>query len=85
MEVINNNNNNNNAVEPPVSDHPKCKDWVVAYGRWSFTIIEPRGVSSEKKSMDIYFMEDNLLHALSKLGYVKFHVVTKVLSIFELT
>ena len=29
LEVINNNNNNNNnnnAVEPPVSDHPKCKD-----------------------------------------------------------
>ena len=25
LEVINN-NNNNNAVEPPVSDHPKCKD-----------------------------------------------------------
>ena len=22
-------------VEPPVSDHPKCQDWVVAYGRWS--------------------------------------------------
>ena len=64
-----NNNNNNNTVEPPVSDHPKCKDWVVAYGRWSFTRTEPRGVSSEKKSRLIFFMEDNLLHALSKLGY----------------
>ena len=34
---------------------------------------EPQGVSSEKKSRHIYFMEDNLLHALSKLGYVKFY------------
>ena len=62
-------NNNNNTVEPPVSDHPRCKEWVVAYGRWSFTRTEPRGVSSEKKSRHIFFMEDNLLHALSKLGY----------------
>ena len=28
---------------PPVSDHPKCKDWVVAHGRWSLTRIEPQG------------------------------------------
>ena len=31
------------AVEPPVSDHPKCKDLVVADGRLSFTRIEPQG------------------------------------------
>ena len=30
-------------VESPVSDHPKCKDRVVAYGWWSFTRIEPQG------------------------------------------
>ena len=30
-------------VEPPLSDRPKCKDWVIAYGRWSFTRIEPQG------------------------------------------
>ena len=30
-------------VEPPVSDHPKCKDLVVADGRFSFTRIEPYG------------------------------------------
>ena len=24
-----------NIVQPPVSDHPKCKGLVVAYGRWS--------------------------------------------------
>ena len=30
-------------VEPPVSDHPKCKDLVVANGRLSFTRIEPQG------------------------------------------
>ena len=49
---------------------------VVVYNNWT------AGVSSEKKSRHIYFMEDDLLHALSKLGYVKFHVVTKVLSRF---
>ena len=54
---------NRTTVEPIVSNHPKCKDWVVAYGRWSFTRIEPRGASSEKRSRHIYFMEDNLLHA----------------------
>ena len=57
-------------VESPVSDHPKCKDRVVAHGRWSFTRIEPTGASSEKRSRTIYFIEDNLLHAMSKLGYV---------------
>ena len=36
------------AVEPPASDHPRCADLVVAYGRWSLTRIEPQGVSSEK-------------------------------------
>ena len=30
------------AVEPPVSDHPKCKDLVVAYGKWSLTRFNPR-------------------------------------------
>lgn len=31
------------AVQPPVSDHPKCKYLVkVAYGRWSLTRIEPQ-------------------------------------------
>ena len=29
----------------------------------------------EKKAGHIYFKEDNLLHAISKLRYVKFHVV----------
>ena len=46
------------------------EDFVVAYGRWSFTRIEPQGVSSEKMYEHIYFMEENLLHAISKLGYV---------------
>ena len=30
-------NDSMNTVEPPVSDHPKWKDWVVAYRRWSLT------------------------------------------------
>ena len=58
-------------VEPPVSDHTKCKDLVVVTcGRWSLTRIEPQGVSSEKRSGHVYFMEDNLLHAISKLRHV---------------
>ena len=35
---------------------------------WSLTrIAEPLGVSPEKRSGHIYFMEDNLLHGISKL------------------
>ena len=29
-----------------------------------------KGVASEKRSWHIYFIEDNLLRAMSKLGYV---------------
>ena len=54
-------------VEPPISYHPKYNDLVVVYGRWSFTRI---GESSEKWSGHIYFLEDNLLHAISNLGHV---------------
>ena len=37
------------------------------------------GVSSKKRSGHIYFMEDNLLHDISKLRHVYFRVVlTKV-------
>ena len=69
-------------VEPPVSDHPKCKDLVATYWRWSLTRIEPQGASSRKRSEHIYFMEDNLLHTISNLRLVQFHVVTKVLRTF---
>ena len=57
-------------VKPPISNQLKCKDRVVLYGSWSFTRIEPQGVSSEKRSRHVYFMEDNLLHAMLMLGYV---------------
>ena len=57
---------------------------VVAYGGWPFTKIEPYGASSEKRSEHIYFMEDDLLHAMSKLHHVCFiYVLTKVLRIFK--
>ena len=36
-------------VEPTESDHPKCKDLVVANGRWSLTRIEPQEVSVRRK------------------------------------
>ena len=53
-----------------VSDHPKCKNLVIAYGRWSLTRIEPQGASSEKRSGHVYFMGYNLLHAMSNLCHV---------------
>lgn len=49
---------------------------VVVYRKWLLTRIDPQGVFSEKWSALIYFVEDNLLHTLSKLWYVQFHVVT---------
>ena len=36
------------AVEPPVSNHAKYKDLVVAYGRWSLTKFSPRGSVCEE-------------------------------------
>ena len=32
-----------NTVTPPISNHPKCEDLVVAYGRWLLTRIDPQG------------------------------------------
>ena len=54
-------------VETSVSNYPKCKDLVVAYGRWSLARIKPQGASSKrskKRSRHIYCMEDHLLHAI---------------------
>ena len=48
-----------NTVEPPVSDHLNCDDLVVAYG-WSLMRINP-----EKRSRYTYFLDENLLHAIS--------------------
>ena len=45
--------------------------------------MEPQGASSEKRSRHIYFMEDNLLRAISKLHHVQFHFITKVFRIFK--
>ena len=42
-------------VEPPESDHPKCEDLAVAYGRRSLTRTEPQEVYFEKKTGHIYF------------------------------
>ena len=37
------NENENETVERPISNHPKCQDLVVAYGRWSVTRVESEG------------------------------------------
>ena len=39
---------------------------INGYHKWLFTGIEPQGAFSEKRPRHIYFMEDNLLHAISK-------------------
>ena len=49
-------------VQPPVGDQPK---------------VDPHRIPSESGSAQIHFLEENLLHALSKLWYLKVHVVTK--------
>ena len=56
-------------VEVPLNGHPKWTDLVVAYSWW-LTRIKPQRVSSEKRSDHIYIMEDNSLHAISKLQCV---------------
>ena len=51
-------------VEPTESNHPKCKQReVVSYEN------RTTGGFFEKKTGHIYFKEDNLLHAISKLRY----------------
>ena len=45
-------------AKPPVSDHPKCEDLVVAYGRWSLTRIEPQGITSYKRTEYICILEE---------------------------
>ena len=56
-------------VKLPISDHPKCKDLVVAYRRWSFTRISHRGVVQEKVQ-HIYFFTEYLLNAIKLCTYV---------------
>ena len=69
------------AVEPTVSDHPKCNDCVVALGRWSFTRIEPHGAFSEKRSGHIstlwkiiYWMQCLSYDTCSSMLSLKFFV-----------
>ena len=65
-------------VEPPVSDEPKLQRLsgrlpeVVAYKDRTTGANGGGGggASSEKRSGPIYFMEDNLLHAIYKLHRV---------------
>ena len=56
-----------NTVKPPISNHPKYKDLVIAYGRCSIIGIDKQDVSSKTNSRHIYLVEDNLLPAISKL------------------
>ena len=59
-------------VEPSVSNHPKCKDLVIAYGRWSLPIKNQStgGLFQEDVQAHLCFVEDNLLQAISKLLHV---------------
>ena len=53
-----------NTVKPTISYYLKCLVLKVAYGTWSLTRIEQQGVSFEKLSGLIYFIED-VLHVIS--------------------
>ena len=46
-----------NTAQPPVSDHPKCEELVVAYGRWSLTRVERQEVFYERTSGHIYLLK----------------------------
>ena len=48
----------------------------------AYKIRTTGGLRSEKRSRYIYFMEDSLSHAMSKLRHVLLHVATKVPHIF---
>ena len=62
------------AVEPPVSNHPKYKDLVVAYGRWSLWRFSPwgsllrRSPCSDKQSVQLF--HSNVGHMRAVLVYV---------------
>ena len=47
-------NNVANTAQPHVSDHPKCEELVVGYGRWSLTRVERQEVFYERTSGHIY-------------------------------
>ena len=68
-----------NTAKPPISNHPKWEELMVAYGRWLLMRIKPQGVSSNKRFGLIYSSKDDLMHAISKLQcmYVQFYVVIK--------
>ena len=59
-------------IEPPVSDHPKMQRLS---GRLREVVVyknRTTEASSKERSRHIYFMEDNLLHAMSKSRHVQF-------------
>ena len=56
-----------NTVKHPISNHPKYKDLVIAYGRCSIIGVDKQDVSSKTSSRHTYLVEDNLLPAISKL------------------
>lgn len=66
-----------NTAKPPVNDHPKCKGLVVAYGRViTYDKRNTRGLFLEEDRAQYIFKR--IAHAVSKLWYVYFHVVTKI-------
>ena len=64
-------------VEPTESDHPKCKDLVVANGKWSLTRIEPQEDSLRRK-LDTSTLR-KIIYCMQlpsyDIRYVQLHVV----------
>ena len=64
-----------------MSDCPKCKDLEVTYWRCSPIQESTTGGFFQEEDRHIFFMEDNLLHAISTLRHVmcSFMLVLKFL------
>lgn len=46
-----------------LSEHQKCKELIVTYGKWSLKRVKLQEVFYEKKSRHVYFFREIVLHA----------------------
>ena len=53
-----------------MSEHQKCEELIVTYGKWSLKRVKLQEVFYEKKSRHVYFFKEIVLHATAVfLGY----------------
>ena len=69
---------NIDTVEPPISNHLRCKGWMVTYGRRLLTRIKPQGLLPKIYFMEIiYYMQSLSYNMCSSMLNVKFFVYSK--------